>query len=157
MCTYQLYLYKSYLFSECSNYNKPGSFGDAKCHRSVEMNLVAQKRFRKKCRDAFRIRILLFLIPTFIVVLTVIALCSESEKAPEISEQKVVEGSKEEYFFNLYKSCYSHQVRRNQQYSDSTQFFEDLLTSSKQPEESKAIFFIDSNCSSSGLLSVSVR
>lgn len=120
------------------------------------MNLIAQIRLLKRCRDGFHIRILLLLIPVTIVVLTVMALFSEKEKAQEKIEKKKVESSNY-YYFNQYKSCYSHQVRRNQQYSDSTQFFEDLLTSPKQPEESKAILFIDSNCSSSGLLSVSVR
>lgn len=55
------------------------------------------------------------------------------------------------------KSCYTHEVKELANYSESVEFFEDLITSDKQPRPSQSIFFVSSNCSDVGLLRITQR
>lgn len=55
------------------------------------------------------------------------------------------------------KKCYTHQVKNDKKYSESVEYFEDLILSSKQPEPSKSIFFVSANCSDTGLLRITQR
>lgn len=53
--------------------------------------------------------------------------------------------------------CYTHEVKKSANYSKSVVFFEDLMTSFKQPTSSKAIFYVNINCSTSGLFEITPR
>lgn len=55
------------------------------------------------------------------------------------------------------KRCYSHDVRHSKSYSAFVEYFPNLNSSFNQPKLNKAIFFIDANCSSSGLLDITPR
>lgn len=55
------------------------------------------------------------------------------------------------------KMCFTHEVKRFGNYSNSVVFFEDLVTSFKQPVASKAIFYVNVNCSTSGMFEITPR
>lgn len=59
--------------------------------------------------------------------------------------------------YEMRKKCYTHEMRKFANYSASVEFFEDLISSSKQPKPSQAIFFVSSNCSDVGLLPITQR
>lgn len=56
------------------------------------------------------------------------------------------------------KRCYSHDVRHSKKYSDLVEFFPNLNSSfTTRPKLNEAIFFVDANCSASGLLDITPR
>lgn len=55
------------------------------------------------------------------------------------------------------KMCYTHRVKKYGNYSNNVVFFENLLTSFKQPIASRGIFFVNVNCSLSGIFEISPR
>lgn len=94
-------------------------------------NIIFNKYFSKKLIIVF----LLLLIPIYVII----QLFSYD---PEYSANKV---------------CYTHKIIYDKEYSRSVEFFEDLLQASKQPLPSDTIFFVDSNCSSTGILDITPR
>lgn len=59
--------------------------------------------------------------------------------------------------YDEHKMCYTHKISYMKSYSESVEFFEDMLTAYKQPTAGDSIFFVDSNCSASGLLDITAR
>lgn len=59
--------------------------------------------------------------------------------------------------FSANKMCYTHKIMNDKQYSRSIEFFQDLIAAPKQPLPSDTIFFVDSNCSTTGLLDITPR
>lgn len=105
----------------------------------------------------FRFRVLL--LAAFVLIFIPLILLTFDSQEPEdwFAFELPEKDNNNDYYYQLYRGCYSHEISNNRIYNDSVDFYDDLFTSNKQPEIDNSIFFIDSNCSRSGLTSISVR
>lgn len=91
----------------------------------------------------------------FILVIRSISLKPDNLNIDDINKNKI--STQVNILLEERKKCYSHDIRHSKEYSDNVEYFPNLNSSFNQPKLNSAIFFIDANCSSSGLLDITPR
>lgn len=71
--------------------------------------------------------------------------------------QKKISSRNDSNLLEERRACYTHDVRHSSDYSAYVEYFPNLNSSFNQPKLNSAIFFIDANCSTSGLLDITPR
>lgn len=121
------------------------------------MKKFGRRRNCLKWNNFCRFRILFLVFFLLIMSLTILFVFHRNDDGISYQYDMPKKENNPNYYYQLYRSCYSHEVRNSIIYSDSVQYFDDLFKSNKQPKIDSSIFFVDSNCSISGISGISVR